>query len=69
MGILLAVEGAKGVGKTTLVTTLGKQLANTGKTNVVITKEPTSRFDLQRLISGGLHPSVYPGGVCRCWRP
>jgi dTMP kinase len=46
MGIFLAVEGAKGAGKTTLVTALGERLADACKASVVITKEPTPRFDL-----------------------
>ena len=46
MAIFLAVEGAKGAVKTTLVTTLGERLADAGIAGVVITKEPTPRFDL-----------------------
>jgi dTMP kinase len=46
MGIILAIEGAKGVGKTTLVAEFGKRLANLSGGNVVLTKEPTSRFSL-----------------------
>ena len=48
MGILLAVEGAKGVGKTTLAAALRQRLADMGTGNVIVTKEPTPRFDLRQ---------------------
>ena len=46
MGIFLAIEGPKGVGKTTVVSTLRQQMADVQASQVVLTKEPTSGFDL-----------------------
>jgi dTMP kinase len=46
MGGILAIEGAKGVGKTALVTELRERLAGTGNRRVLLTKEPTPRFNL-----------------------
>jgi dTMP kinase len=48
MGIFLTIDGAKGTGKTTLVTALVKRLADASEENVVVTKEPTQRFDLRQ---------------------
>ena len=46
MGIFLAIEGAKGAGKTTLAAALRERLADAADEQVVVTKEPTARFDL-----------------------
>lgn len=48
MGIFLVLEGPKGVGKTTIASTLHQRLASLGDENVVVTKEPTPGFDLQQ---------------------
>jgi dTMP kinase len=48
MGIFLAIEGPKGVGKTTIASALHQRLADLGDDNVVLTKEPTPGFDLQQ---------------------
>lgn len=44
--VLLALEGPKGVGKTTVMTALRDRLGGAARQRVVITKEPTSKFDL-----------------------
>lgn len=46
MGIFLAVEGPKGVGKTTVVSELQRRVAAGYADTVVLTKEPTPGFDL-----------------------
>lgn len=44
--MLLAIEGPKGVGKTTVVTALREHLGADGRNRVLLTKEPTGQFDL-----------------------
>jgi dTMP kinase len=46
MGVFLAIEGPKGVGKTTLVSALRRQVDDLSGHRVVLTKEPTPSFDL-----------------------
>lgn len=40
----MAIEGAKGAGKTTVMTALRRKLAEAGGGDAVLTKEPTARF-------------------------
>jgi dTMP kinase len=46
-GLLVAVEGPKGVGKTALCASLSGLLSPRARDRVVITKEPTPAFDLR----------------------
>jgi dTMP kinase len=46
MGIFLAIEGPKGVGKTTVVAALRQRMRGAHTDQVVLTKEPTPGFDL-----------------------
>jgi dTMP kinase len=46
MGIFLAIEGPKCVGKTAVVSSLRRQMAGHQASQVVLTKEPTPGFDL-----------------------
>ncbi len=47
-GRLIALEGPKLAGKTTLVSDLSTRLAAASRADVVLTKEPTPAFDLTR---------------------
>lgn len=46
MGIFLAIEGPKGVGKTTVASALRQRMSGPHADQVVLTKEPTPGFDL-----------------------
>lgn len=48
LGIFLAIEGPKGVGKTTMVSELQRRVTAEYADTVVLTKEPTPRFDLRQ---------------------
>jgi dTMP kinase len=48
MGFFLVLEGPKGVGKTTAVNSLRQRLSDTQQYQVVLTKEPTAKFDLDQ---------------------
>jgi dTMP kinase len=61
-GKLIALEGPKGSGKTTLITSLGHRLPeNCRQNHIVLTKEPTPHFDLsneQRLRGAPLAQAI-----------
>ncbi|SEG91754.1 dTMP kinase [Thermomonospora echinospora] len=61
-GRFIALEGPKGVGKTTLCAALAERITGTpGASKVLITKEPTPRFDLgneQRLTGLALAKAI-----------
>jgi dTMP kinase len=46
MTVFLALEGPKGVGKTTVITALHQRFDSVGQHRIVFTKEPTAAFDL-----------------------
>ena len=48
MGFFLALEGPKGAGKTTVVNSLRQRFSDTQQHQVVLTKEPTAKFDLDQ---------------------